>query len=389
SGVDGFDGDGGQAVDAKLSTPVGLATDATGDLYIADAGNNRIRKVNLTTGVITTVAGSGFGFSGDGGAAVNAQMYFPTAVALDKGGNLFIADTGNNRIRKVSPAGVISTVAGVGTAGSSGDGGPAISAQLNAPGGLTFDSAGNLYFADQLNHSVRRITPDALINKIAGVGQASNSLDGFEAEITSLNSPAGVAVDGIGNLFIADTGNHRVLVVAAYRGLANASAASFVASVTSSEMIIAAFGTRLATRTEPATSLPLPVSLAGTSVKVRDSLGNERTAALFFVSSAQVNYQIPPGMAFGNATVTITSGDGTISSGPITNTPVAPGLFTATADGQGVAAAVALRIKNDGSQIYEPVAFFDQSQNKFVARPIDLGPDLGSASDQVFLILFG
>jgi uncharacterized protein (TIGR03437 family) len=154
-------------------------------------------------------------------------------------------------------------------------------------------------------------------------------------------------------------------------------------------MIMAAFGTGLATRTEVATSLPLPTSLAGTSVKARDSLGNERTASLFFVSPNQANYQIPPGMAFGRAIVTINSGDGTISTGSITIAPVAPGLFTATADGQGLAAAVALRIKNDGSQIYEPVAFFDQSQNKFVPLPIDLGPDLGSASDQVFLILFG
>src|SRR5262249_25168048 len=103
TGVEGFGGDGGPAVGAPLDTPVGLATDAAGALYIADAGNNRVRKVNPTTGVITTVAGGGFGFGGDGGAAINAQLYFPTGVSLDNAGNLFIADTGNHRIRKVSP----------------------------------------------------------------------------------------------------------------------------------------------------------------------------------------------------------------------------------------------------------------------------------------------
>ena len=152
---------------------------------------------------------------------------------------------------------------------------------------------------------------------------------------------------------------------------------------------MAAFGADLATGTQAATTLPLPTALAGARVNLRDSLGNERPAPLFFVSPSQINYQIPPGTVAGPATITVVNSNGVVSTGGISISSVAPGLFTASADGQGVATAVALRIKNDGSQIYEPVAFFDQSQNKFVALPIDLGPDMGSASDQVFLILFG
>ena len=324
------------------------------------------------------VAGSGYGFSGDGAAATSAQLYFPTGVALDGAGNLFIADTGNHRIRQVSTSGIITTIAGTGTAAFSGDGGLAISAQLNSPGGLALDHAGSLYFADQLNHAIRRIAPDGLISKVAGIGQPSISLDGYEAEVTHLNSPAGVAVDGAGNLFIADTGNNRVLVVVAYRSFANVSAASYIGATVASEMIAAAFGTGLATTTEVAIALPLPTVLAETAVNVRDSAGQEKAAPLFFVSPAQVNYQIPPGMMGGPATVII-------STGAVFISPTAPGLFAANADGQGVPAAVVLRVKANGEQSYEPVATFNAAQNRYIAQPIDFGP----SGDQVYLLLFG
>jgi uncharacterized protein (TIGR03437 family) len=163
------------------------------------------------------------------------------------------------------------------------------------------------------------------------------------------------------------------------------SAASFSLTGLASETITASFGDRLATATQAATSLPLPTSLAGTTVKVKDSTGAERPAALFFVSPTQVNYQIPPRTAAGPATVTITSGDGTVSTGLALVKAVAPSLFAANGNGQGVAAAVAVRVKADGSQSYEPVAQFDVAQNRFIARPLDLGPE----TEQVFLILFG
>jgi len=165
----------------------------------------------------------------------------------------------------------------------------------------------------------------------------------------------------------------------------NVSAASYVSTSLAPESIVSAFGSGLATATLAAASTPLPTTLAGSTVKVRDSAGVERFAPLFFVSPAQVNYQMPPGTANGAATITVTSGDGSVSTGVSQITSVAPGVFAANASGQGVAAAIALRIKADGSQSYEPVAQFDPAQNKFVAVPIDLGPE----TDQVFLLLFG
>ena len=135
TGIDGFSGDGGAAMAAKLDTPVGLALDGAGNLFIADAGNHRVRKLNLSTGVISTAAGNGYGSGGDGGAALDARLFFPTGMAFDRAGNLYVADTGNHRIRKVTPSGIISTVAGTGSAGFSGDGGAAQNAQINAPGG--------------------------------------------------------------------------------------------------------------------------------------------------------------------------------------------------------------------------------------------------------------
>ncbi len=152
-----------------------------------------------------------------------------------------------------------------------------------------------------------------------------------------------------------------------------------------SESIVAAFGAGLATTTQAATSLPLPTTLAGTTVKVRDRAGVTRDAPLFFVAPTQVNYLVPAGTAAGAATAPITSGDGKVSTGVVQIAAVAPGLFSANASGQGVAAGVALRVKADGTQSYEPIAEFNQAQNRFVAKPIDLGP----ANDQVFLILYG
>jgi uncharacterized protein (TIGR03437 family) len=167
------------------------------------------------------------------------------------------------------------------------------------------------------------------------------------------------------------------------------SAASFLGASLASESIVAAFGTGLATGVEIANSLPLPTTLLGTTVKVKDSAGSERLAPLFFVAPTQINYLIPPDTATGVATVTVTSGDGIVSMGTVPITAAAPGLFAANANGQGVAAATVLRVKADGAQSFEPVAAFDSARNQFVSVPIDLGPDLGNSSDQMFLILFG
>jgi len=166
--------------------------------------------------------------------------------------------------------------------------------------------------------------------------------------------------------------------------LANVSAASFLGAELAPESIIAAFGVGLATRTEAAVGLPLPTAIAGTTVEVKDSAGTTRSAPLFFVSATQVNYLMPPMTAPGLAMVTIRSGDGKVSMGTAQVASVAPGLFTANASGQGVAAGVALRVRGS-EQTFEPIAQFDAAQNRFIPRPIDLGPE----GDQVFLILYG
>ncbi|MGD0497335.1 MAG: putative Ig domain-containing protein, partial [Bryobacteraceae bacterium] len=214
NGSPGYSGDGGPAASAQLYFPYGLAADASGNLYIADSGNYRIRKVSAS-GVITTVAGNGTsGYSGDGGPATSAQLNFPYGLAADASGNLYIADSNNQRIRKVSASGIITTVAGNGTSGYAGDGGPAISAQLNFPYGLAVDTSGNLYIADSSNQRIRKVSASGVITTVAGNGTYGYSGDGGPATSSQLWGPRGVAVDASGsNLYIADEGSHRVRLV--------------------------------------------------------------------------------------------------------------------------------------------------------------------------------
>jgi trimeric autotransporter adhesin len=207
----GYSGDGSSAIAAELCEPDGLAVDSAGNLYIADTRNDRIRKVT-TVGIISTVAGNGTqGFSGDGGLATAAQLNNPSSIAVDSAGNFYISDTGNNRIRKVTPAGIISTVVGNGNYGCySGDGGPAIAARLCGPNGVAVDSAGNLYIADQGNNRIRKVTTVGIISTVAGNGTKGYSGDGGVASAAQLNNPHSVAVNSTGNLYIADAGNNRI-----------------------------------------------------------------------------------------------------------------------------------------------------------------------------------
>ena len=210
TGKDGFSGDGGPATQAQLNFPTGVAVDGEGNLYIADAPNDRIRKVD-SIGTITTIAGTGEqGFSGDGGPATQAQLDHPRAVAVDGEGNLYIADRNNNRIRRVDSTGTITTIAGTGERRFGGDGGPAIRAQLDAPSGVAVDGAGNLYIADASNHRIRKVDSIGTITTIAGTGEQGFGGNGGSASQAHLFFPTGVAVDGEGNLYIADVGNHRI-----------------------------------------------------------------------------------------------------------------------------------------------------------------------------------
>jgi trimeric autotransporter adhesin len=199
----GFSGDNGSAVAAQLNRPVGVAVDSSGNLYISDYMNSRIRKV--ASGNISTVTGNGnFGFAGDGSSAAGAQLTNPLGIALDSSGSLYLADLWSYRIRKVS-SGNISTVAGNGTVSYSGDGGPAAAAQLNLPAGVAVDGSRNLYIADTNNHRVRKVAPDGTISTVAGSGSPGNG--------AQLNGPHGVAVDSGGNLYIADTLNSRIVMI--------------------------------------------------------------------------------------------------------------------------------------------------------------------------------
>ncbi|MEW2513814.1 NHL repeat-containing protein [Streptomyces sp. NPDC046870] len=210
NGQPGFVSDGGPAVATKLHHPHGVAVDRQGNLYIADSHNHRVRKVT-PNGNITTVAGNGQpGFVSDGGPAVATKLHYPLGVAVDREGNLYIGDAHNHRVRKVTPNGNITTVAGNGQPGFVSDGGPAVATKLHYPWGLAVDEEGNLYIADRYNHRVRKVTPHNVITTVAGNGVAGYVADGGPAVATSLHYPAGVAVDREGNLYIGDGHNHRV-----------------------------------------------------------------------------------------------------------------------------------------------------------------------------------
>jgi sugar lactone lactonase YvrE len=203
----GFSGDGNSATTARLNSPHGVCVDGAGNYFIADTFNYRIRKVN-TNGIITTVGGGG-GSLGDGGNATNATLSNPYGVAMDAAGNLYIADTGN-RVRKIDVNGIITTFAGTNSSGFSGDGGPATNALLNNPMGVTEDSIGNVYIADYGNNRIRRVDTNGIITTIAGTNSSGFSGDGGPANMAQLYRPSHVACDTSGNLFIADSGNSRI-----------------------------------------------------------------------------------------------------------------------------------------------------------------------------------
>ena len=234
NGTAGYSGDGGPAVKAAINYPTGVTEDVGGNVYIGDTANNRIRKVvkptTINQDLITTFAGTGVrGFTGDGGQAKSAELNSPTGTAIDSSGNFYVADTGNNRVRKISPSGVITTIAGNGTSCGSnemqaaqssspkttksiGNGGPATQASLCYPTGLAFRN-GNLYIADSGHDEVRVVTSGGIINVFAGNGTWGLSGDGGPSTASQLALPTGIGFDAVSHLYIADTGNSKVRVV--------------------------------------------------------------------------------------------------------------------------------------------------------------------------------
>lgn len=378
-GTIGYSGDKGAATSALLNAPTGLAFDSKGNLYIADSGNHVIRKITGT--IITTVAGDyglGGGYSGDLGPAISAGLNNPTAVALDSKDNLYIAETnshlvrrvdatsniitsyvgasggstgtsgklvapnglwfdknnvlymsdsGNNRIAAFTTSLAFSNFAGNLTAGFAGDGGPALNAQLNKPVGLTFDAAGNVYFADTNNSRIRKILTDGTITTIAGIGGGAYSGDGGSATAAAMNFPRGVAVSASGTVYIADTANHAIRMLTASfptissNGVANA--ASFATRI-SPGALASVFGSGFGTSTFKADDgFNWPTQAKFVSVKVNGTL-----APLYYVSPGQINFQVPWATpTTGTVTVTVLSNGGSSNTVSVPVGTAAPGLF--------------------------------------------------------------
>ncbi|HWC96215.1 MAG TPA: IPT/TIG domain-containing protein [Candidatus Sulfopaludibacter sp.] len=382
NGTLGNSGDGGPAVNAEFFYPVAIAVDGPGNVYIADAGNGSIRKVDTSGtistyaapfgdpaglaidsagnlyvsgrdcfvhkvtpgGTVSTIAGTGgAGFAGDGGPATKATLYFPNGVAVDASGNVYIADTANNRVRKVDTHGVITTIAGSGSAGFSGDGGPAISAKLglnytNAHQGIAVDSTGNVYLADSINNRIRMINTAGIISTYAGNGTPGvlGVGDGGAPNGASLSGPWGVSIDAAGNIFIADTAHSLIREVA---GGAKASGGGAVPVISANGIQngasfqpgIAAnswttiLGADLAPKTDNWNSSivngQLPTSLDGVKV----TMGG-KPAYIYYISSTQLNV-LAPDLSPGPVTVTVTTPSGTSAAVTVNAATYGPAFF--------------------------------------------------------------
>lgn len=369
NGTGGYSGDKAAATSAELLSPAGVAVDSSGNLYIADTFNHVIREVS-SSGTITTFAGNNTGgYAGDGGAATSAELDFPTGVAVDSSGNVYIADSGNRVIRQVSGGniitlvgatspqffndpttvavdssgnlyisdqsgfhimkysnGTLTTIAGSGNIGFSGDNGPAIDADLNEPSGVAVDANGYVYFCDTKNNRIRKIAPNGIITTIAGQGIPAFGGDGGPASSALLSFPGGIVVDKSGNVFFSDTNNYVIRemkpVTPSVAGGGVVNAASFAPQV-SPGALATIFGSNFTgTGLDAIAALPLPSSLGGVSVQV-----NGTAAPMLYTSTGQINFQIPWETKPGTATLVVSTNGIKSNQVNVTVQAAAPGLF--------------------------------------------------------------
>jgi len=336
TGTQGFSGDGGGAISARLDSPQGLALDANRHLYIADTHNNRIRRLDLATGLITTIAGATQGFSGDNGAAINAHLNYPTALAVNAAGDLFIADTQNYRIRKIAAVtGVITTIAGNGIQGFSGDNGPATLAAIDSPSGLALDAAGDLYLSDTHNHRIRKVTAaTGMISSIAGTGSAGFFGDSGLATAAAVALPHGLSFDSNGNLYVADTENNRVRRIDAATGV--------ITTVTGQGT--QGFSSRSASAATAALDSPRSVTISPYGMLTLSDSGNQRIrqidvqaipaihtiAGLSPLAADTLILNAPAGIEYGSGELTASLNSSTSASGSVSLTLLNSGTGAVT-----------------------------------------------------------
>jgi sugar lactone lactonase YvrE len=345
NGTAGFSGDGGPATAAELHGPFGVVADSAGNLYVEDAINARIRKVD-TTGKISTIAGTGtFGLSGDGGPATAAEVAEVQGARFDAAGNLYVAQCGPAAIRKIDTAGIITTVAGTGIDGFSGDGGPATSAQLNCASGVATDAAGELFIADYLNNRIRKVGANGVITTIAGNGTPGFTGDGGPAVSAEINFPNDVDVDAAGNVYIADSGNNRVrkidtngLITTVVGGLNNAGSAgvnapSALAFDAAANLYFSDAGNNAVREVFPAGALAFPTTTIGAAAANETvtlaNIGNLpvtiASPASFGLSGNTADFSLAGGSCLAGATLAPNGGFCTLQIG---FTPTATGTRT-------------------------------------------------------------
>lgn len=325
-------GDGGLATSAALGNPVGLAIDAAGNLYVAEVDNNRVRKIS-TSGIISTIAGTGkAGFNGDGIAGTSAQLNSPHGVGVDAAGNVYIADTSNYRIRKVNTAGTITTVAGNGDIIFTMDGVAAITAALAAPWDVKPDGNGNFFISEWLGYRIRKVDASGTISTYAGTGTSGNAGDGSAATSAQLGAPNGIALDTAGNLYISDSNGNRVHKVSAPLPPAPSVSANGVVNGASFQPGIVAGswatiqGSNLASLVDTWNGHIVNGVLPTTLDGVIVTMGGKQ-AYLNYISPTQINLVVPA-VSPGATPVTVTTGGGTSSSFTVTAAAYGPAFFT-------------------------------------------------------------